>query len=224
MTDSLNELTDIYSSGDLLRLFYLCSYVTSDGCLSFGNGVLIGKKKLKSVLKENATCTKDFLKKSFKNNILIEVGNKIMVNQKYFYVGMMRNYKDRTINKDNKIKIYKSFIQNLYKEISTRNALKFSIIFKLIPYVHFKYNIICSNPETTYLDDVVPLSIKDIHKIFYQSNNCNRFGEFLLNSVCGEDNLFKVKDKVVTVNPKLYYKASNAVYLKDTLEEFNKVS
>lgn len=221
MSDSLDELKSIYNNGDLMRLFCLCSYLNSDGCLSFGNGVLIGKKKIKSILKENATCIKSFISKSFNNNILIEKGNKIYVNQKYFYVGMMRNYKEKTVNKDNKIKVYKEFIQNLYKELNPRSMLKFSIIFKLIPYVHFKYNIICSNPETTYIDDVIPLSINDIHKIFYRSNNLHRFEDFIVDSVCAEDHLFKIKDKTVLVNPKMYYRASNPIYLKETLKDFN---
>ena len=45
------------------------------------------------------------------------------------------------------------------------------MLIKLMPYVHFQYNIICKNPTCEFMEDIRPLTIKEIMvKIFDEKN------------------------------------------------------
>ena len=162
-------------------------------------------------------------------NILIENGlihidseQNININHDISFIGKIS--KDNS--KQDYIRIFKDTIIELYNKSTTREHKKLAVFIELLPYIHFKYNIICNNPSCDLIEDVEPLTAKDLSNILQEYNNKNSsmLKKQLLSIHIGntESMLYveRFNKKFFAVNPLIYYKGRHIEDLNFLVELF----
>lgn len=154
-----------------------------------------------------------------KNNLIsINENNQILINRNISKVGNIskNNKKDYT-------RIFNNCITELYNNSMPREHKKIFMIIKLLPYIHFQFNIVCKNPYCEIMEDIKPLSIKDIMNEFGMANQ-SVFKKKLL-SIKGKNNklimLFEDYDKqMIAINPSVYYRGTQKEALQYLINLF----
>ena len=157
---------------------------------------------------------------------LIHIKNDIVhINQKWFSKGKIKT-------KDNFIRMYRIFTQELYDNAkSTSEHKTFSYIFKMIPYVNRQTNILCHNQTEQNLDKIIPMKFNNFCEIVdYDKTHADRLRKKLSSlRVNGElviafyDNLdeFNQTGKYAVVNPHLFFGGEHDGIAKTIIELFN---
>lgn len=72
-------------------------------------------------------------------------------------------------------KIYRKTVRELYRHTDIRKHTQLGYVFQLLPYVNLEFNIVCIDPFQTQLQDVQPLSVKDLCDLIgYDSTQAKR--------------------------------------------------
>lgn len=156
-----------------------------------------------------------------KKLITINKDNSIKVNKKISFIGSVAKN-----NKQEYSRIFKNAIQDLYKNSKPREHKKLALFIELLPFIHYKYNIICSNPECDLMEDVKPLTLQQLSVISqtYAGKNITRFKNNLLNIMVNEQKaMMMVEDynkKFFIVNPGIYYKGNKIEDLRYLIDLF----
>lgn len=199
----------------IFRFIYLCTY------LRYGDNRLMRRVKqnkyelikvsdLMNLLKLGKTeynKTKKVLEES--NLIKVNKDYTVAIDNKISFIGK--------VNKNNKqeySRIFKESIQELYNNSTPREHKRLALFIELLPFIHYKYNIICKNPRCELMQDVEPFTIQELQKISGNGGkNITRFKNNLLNiMVGGQKAMMLVEDyekKFFIVNPKIYYKGND---------------
>lgn len=150
-------------------------------------------------------------KKELENNDLITTNNDktISINNKISFMGKVDKH-----NKQEYSRVFKEAIQELYNNSTSREHKRLALFIELLPFIHYKYNIICKNPRCELMEDIDPFTIQELKEISNTgSNNITRFKNQLLNIfVDKEKSMMIIEDydkKFLVVNPKIYYKGNN---------------
>ncbi|MRX54688.1 hypothetical protein GJU41_11960 [Bacillus idriensis] len=135
---NLHEVYDVLTTAQCGYLMLLQCYVGYD------DGILIDAKKqpmttadMMSVLqldKKRATFY-DFLSACINNDIIREIDGKYAVNSHYHFRGAFGN--------QFVVKSYTSKIKRVYREVK---AADIGLIYRMLPYVHYETNALCTNP------------------------------------------------------------------------------
>lgn len=164
--DEVMKLENAY----LFRFIYLSTYINYKGYVEFGNakGVnkLIKKNDIKEILNLKRTEAYNTIKYFEDNNLLTyDEDNYVKINPAISKRGKL-------INKENESKhtrIFDTYIQELYSQCSTKEHKALGLMLKLLPYIHFKTNIICSNPNEVSCEKIKPLKLMEILNIISAS-------------------------------------------------------
>ena len=188
------------SAANLTRLMYVATFVDN-------NGFIMRKDELKLRTKLNRARWSEFWNEMVENNILYEKDKNIYMNSKYIVKGKI------TTNK-NYIRLFCEYIRQLYDGCeNTADHKQLSYIFKIIPYINRRTNIICKNPVEQEEKDVTPMSLGDFCDILgYDRSNARRLAiELLKIRIDGELALgffvsdMRVETWMLVANPKLYF-------------------
>ncbi len=163
--ESINRHEEILTPSDLTRLIYIATYINYNGYLMTDNNKYIDKIILKDKMNLSSKAFNNLFNKLVELEILtMPQNNLIKMNEDYFKKGK--------ITEDDKIEKLNGgwtqsrlFIQNvryLYENTPSRQHKLLSIIFKLIPYMNFRWNIICSNPLEEELEKVNSFNLTEI--------------------------------------------------------------
>lgn len=175
---NIDNLTKILNDNDLVKFVYLSTYLKSNSYLMLDNNITyINKTSLRKLLKMNYQQYNKFWDKLIENE-LIKIGDdKIKINYKFFFKGYKNDYKEMYGTKlTNYTRIYTRATRELFETTTTRQHKRLSIIYKLLPYVNWKYNILCYNIQETNKEKLNVLTIKDILDILnYDKTNITRF-------------------------------------------------
>lgn len=169
--DNILQLENSY----LFRFIYLSTFTNYKGYIEFGlskrDGVLIKKKNIQEILKLKRTETYNTIKYFEENNMIYyDEEGFVMINTNISKRGKLNKAEDRL----NHSRIFDEHIRELYENSSSKEHKTIGIMLKLLPYVHFKTNIICSNPNEEDCSRIKPLKLNEILEIINASKTSIR--------------------------------------------------
>jgi hypothetical protein len=158
------------------------------------------------------------------DNKLIDIDSNenIHISNDVSFIGRVSKDKD----KQDYTRIFKETIKELYNQSTTREHKKLALFIELLPYIHFKYNIICNNPSCKLIEDVEPLTPKDISNVLQEYNNKNSHlikKQLLSIHIGNKESILYVErfnKKFFAVNPLIYYKGKRIEDLSFLIELF----
>lgn len=163
MSERLPSLTQ----SDMARLLFIATYTSysdrehSYGFLKHDNGHYISKKGLFELLKMSRNKFDEFYKKLNDNEILVESDGNLAISPVYFYRGDLAKVKTQTDDMQ-RTRVFRKTIRELYAEYNGRTIKQLGLIYAILPFVHFKYNIIAFNPDEQVGDYVKPMRLGDL--------------------------------------------------------------
>lgn len=195
----------------LTKLIYLSTY------LNYKNRLIIEKDKhmtradMQKILKVKERTFKTFWSAITKAKIL-----KIDTNDNCLYIdnSIFKRGKITLDEDENKIRLYKNSIRELYEKAKPSEHKFLSYLFQAIPYVNKNYNIISQNPLESDLSLVIPMQMTEYCKIInYDPDNVRRLKAQMKALTINDKNVFSFVDNgnglFCYVNPYVYYAGNN---------------
>jgi hypothetical protein len=152
---------------DLARLLFLATYTSyptrgdTYGYLRHDNGNYISKKGLFGLLKMSRSKFEEFYGKLTKNQIIDEVEDKLAVNPTYFYRGDFSKVKSIADDMQ-RTRVFRKTVRELYHEYNGRKIKQLGLIYAVLPFIHFKYNILSHNPGEQSSNHVKPMRLGEL--------------------------------------------------------------
>lgn len=205
-----------FKVSDIFRLLFLSSFVRDKNILMETERTALNKQSLKLKMRLSKSEFNRFYSFLTENNLLSERKGRLILNSNIAKFGEI---KDKP-KEDRYIKIYIENIRYLYSIANPRDHKRISMLYKLIPYLHTKYNIVCSNIYETERDSIKRLKIKELSAIFkYNELSFRRLIQYL-GTLNDKNNipLLKVIDDSIVINPKVMYGSYTAYNLDEWIE------
>ncbi len=189
-------------------------------CLTFGGKLFDSNKnevKKSSLKKIWDTTSKNSINDTY--NLLKECGyiyeteeGYIMINEDLVIKGAIENFEELR-KQDHSFTYTRVFIDNLremYLNTEPKQRKQLANLFKVLPYINFKYNVFCTNPTEIDKKELDLLDWADLAKLCgYDKSQVARFKKDLMNlkifgyDVIGEFN--RSSGMTIIVNPKVHY-------------------
>ena len=218
----------------IIRFIQLATYSTFGGKLFDSNRNRIKKSSLKTIWD---TSSKNSINETY--NLLIECGyiyeteeGYIMISDDLIVKGAIDDFKN--LKKDDKdltyTRLFSQNIQSLYEGTEPKARKQLANLFKILPYINFKYNVFCENPTETNESELKLLNWKDLALIcgYNDNRNFSKFKKDLWNlSIYNSDAIGEFKTKsgmAICVNPKIYYSGDNIDDVKNLYAMFKMTS
>ncbi len=160
-----------FNQSDLARLMFIGTYVAWEtGQLKHDNGVPINKKTLEQLVGMSRNKFGEFYKKALQSDIIREEGTDLYVNPGYFYRGRLQNVKEIT-KSFQYTRLFRKTVRDLYAMYNGRTIKQLALIYAVLPFVNFKYNIIAYNPDESNYDLIQPMELDKLATLLgYQSS------------------------------------------------------
>lgn len=188
------------SAANLTRLMYVATFCNKDNSI-------MNTTDLRQKMKLNRTRWSEFWNEMTSNDILYEQNGVVFINSKFVVNG-------KSNTDDNYTRLFCEYIRQLYENCDSISAHKqLSYIFKIIPFINRRTNIVCKNPIEQNEDMIQTMRLGDFCEVVgYNKSQARRLAKELLNiRVNGElavgffvSNLDE-KTWQIVVNPKLYF-------------------
>ena len=153
-------------------------------------------------------------------NLLLECGyiyetegGHIMLNDELVIKGAIDNFKDLKKD-DNDMTYTRVFIDNIkdmYYGTEPKQRKQLANLFKILPYINYKFNAFCTNPTETDETKLDLMTWTDLARIcgYEEKNHVTRFKKDLMNlKIHGHDVIGcfeRSSGMTIIVNPKVYY-------------------
>lgn len=116
-------------------------------------------------------------------------------------------------------RIFDNTIRKLYEQSKSTEHKKLGLFVRLIPYINFKYNIICYNPKEETEKYIKPMDMKQICDIVgYNNKNSARLKRELFSIKVDEKfvvgNFETGAGNAFVINPSVFYAGNNIEDLK----------
>ena len=210
-----------YESAMAFRFLYLSSFMDYDGKLKFGakfrdsHRAFMVEKDLQEVLKlseRETRNTKNFL---FELGVLKKDEDGILMIDETF---CKKGETTKAYNKES-TRIFDNTIRKLYEQSKSTEHKKLGLFVRLIPYINFKYNIICYNPKEETEKYIKPMDMKQICDIVgYNNKNSARLKRELFSIKVDEKfvvgNFETGAGNAFVINPSVFYAGNNIEDLK----------
>ena len=231
MIDNFTELQKILSDGDLAKFIMLGTYVKKDGYLKLDNNfTYITKSMLKDILHISRQAVNTFYNTLVEKNLIQEDDVGIKINLLCFYRGSATEYK-RLSNKTLKdfTRLFVNTTRKLYSRTSSRQMSYFVTIYKLINFTNYRHNVLCENVQEKDFNLIKPYTIEDILKLYgILSKDRKKYLTYMMSLEIDGNKLFmlegtsaEIKDFIVYVNPRLYYRWDTVDDLQDLVNRFD---
>ena len=104
--------------------------------------------------------------------------------------------------------------KEIYEQATSKEHKRLGILIKILPLVNYKWNLVCTNPEETDKDKIIPLSLKDLCRVVgYDENNSNKLKRELLKVEVSGNSVICIhtmkSGNIISINPKVYYKGNS---------------
>lgn len=137
----------------------------------------------------------------------------IMINESLIKKGDMENFKKlKKEDFDNTYtRLFSENIQDMYLNTDAKARKQLANLFRILPYINYKYNVFCENPTETDIDKIIPMTWTDLARLcgYEEKKHIAKFKKDLFKlkiynyNVIGE---FKTDSGYeILVNPKIYY-------------------
>ena len=212
----------------LTRVMVLATYITKHGYLGIDEKSPMTRALMGKALNMAAAELSGFLKELRENEMLQEREGLFFMSPAWFRRGAFSTSEMRTIrmNSQSISRVYRDAVRELYKKAYGRSSLyRLSYLFRVMPYVNRRYNVVCFNPEETDSDKIEPLSLGDVAELVGRGRtHAKEFRDAL------SDPLFEIPEKGTTqlcravcyvsgkgsvdtyglyINPRVYYAGNN---------------
>ncbi|MDU1540803.1 MAG: hypothetical protein E6902_14445 [Paeniclostridium sordellii] len=201
----------------IIRFIILCTYLSKDGYVRFESRK-IKKSRLIRIwkLKDSKESKKTYEKLKEINYIFEDEEGYIMINSDIVVNGKVEGFKQLKKCDENTTytRLFSKNIQDMYYNTSDRDRKQLAILFKLLPFVNFKYNVFCSNPQETDRKKLELCNWKDLARIcgYNESNSTRLKNELMKLRIydCLAIGMFTTIDgNAICINPKIYYGGSD---------------
>lgn len=211
------ELLPNIKDQSLVRLIYLSTICDYDG-------VLPPKSVIKKKLKLSDKYWSYFFKEMRSNNLILEdeETGALCLNKDFFIKGSLKEMS----NKRDCTRLFCNFIQDVYDACDNIKSInQISYLYKLIPFVNRRTNIVCYNPKEQDPEKVYPITLGEFcDMIGYSRKNARRLVSDLLSLKCNGQNLIgffvtnlnQTSWKII-VNPHIYYGGQNDKIYKEQI-------
>lgn len=131
------------------------------------------------------------------------------------------------LNKRDYIRMFKDTIRYLYDNATPRQHKQLGVFIDLLPFIHFKYNIVCKNPSCKLIEDIQPFTPSELSKQLdmYTGKNISSFKRKMLSTHIGDKEAMlyieRFNKKFFAVNPMIYYKGNKIDDINYLIELFN---
>lgn len=214
------------SQSDLARIMFIGTFAGwSTGELKHDNGVSINKNSLWELVGMSRSKFNAFYKSIVDCEIIAEQDGAIFMNPTYFFRGSMSEVKHMTEDLQY-TRLFRNTVRELYAMYNGRTIKQLAIIYSVLPFVNFNFNIIAFNPDEAHMDLIEPIPLDKLaimlgyadHRKFKKALNSIKYKD---QPVFGffETNGDRRKKKTV-VNPKVIY-AGNGKSLDGISALFN---
>lgn len=198
----------------IIRLIVLATFQTYKGYLSYSNGQEIKKSSLKDIWD---TSSKNSINETY--NLLKECGyiyeaedGCLMINEDIVVKGTIKNFEELRADDKNYTytRLFVDNVRNMYYGTESKQRKQLANLFKILPYINFKYNIFCSNPTETDKTKLELLDWTDLARICgYNIDNASRLKKDLMKlKIYGHDVIGQFETgsgRTIKINPKVYY-------------------
>ena len=211
------ELLPNIKDQSLVRLIYLSTICDYDG-------ILPPKSVIKKKLKLSDKYWSYFFKEMRSNNLILEdeETGALCLNKDFFIKGSLKEMSD----KRDCTRLFCNFIQDVYDACDNIKSInQISYLYKLIPFVNRRTNIVCYNPKEQDPEKVYPITLGEFcDMIGYSRKNARRLVSDLLSLKCNVQNLIgffvtnlnQTSWKII-VNPHIYYGGQNDKIYKEQI-------
>ena len=211
------ELLPNIKDQSLVRLIYLSTICDYDG-------ILPPKSVIKKKLKLSDKYWSYFFKEMRSNNLILEdeETGALCLNKDFFIKGSLKEMSD----KRDCTRLFCNFIQDVYDACDNIKSInQISYLYKLIPFVNRRTNIVCYNPKEQDPEKVYPITLGEFcDMIGYSRKNARRLVSDLLSLKCNGQNLIgffvtnlnQISWKII-VNPHIYYGGQNDKIYKEQI-------
>jgi len=201
------------SQSDLARLMFIGTYTGwADGMLQYDNGVPLNRQALEKLVGMSRSKFSEFYSRLVECDIVSQDENgHLFMNPTVFYRGEMKKH-EYDISDLAYTRLFRNTARELYEAYNGRTIKQLAVLYAVLPFINFNYNIVCYNPTESVKERIDPIPItklaallgykrtedlvKIIDKIKYDGSKV--FGYF------GTD--FKSKGKAgLIVNPRAVY-------------------
>lgn len=197
------------------RFIYICTFLTfEDNRLKIklnNKFELMNEEQLKKYLNLSEREYYKTKKELIDYNLIKFNENNIEVNNKISIVGTINNK-----TKKEYTRIFKNSIYELYNRSLAREHKRLGLFIDLLPYVHYKFNIICKNPSCELMQDIEVITLKELAGILKYKNSSELKTQLLNIFVAEEKTMLLVEDfnkRFFIVNPRIYFKGSRTEQL-----------
>lgn len=201
------------SCASITRLFYLSTFIEYNGDrLTLDDGyTFMGKRQVKQKLNLPDKSFTNFWNEMTEKNILSVNNEKhVVVNTMLFRKGNI----DKRCNRDF-TRIYCNCVRYIYENsTNVKDHAKLAYIFKIIPYVNRKTNIVCYNPEELDNKKIKPMTIGNFCDVIgYDRTHSARLFKSLAKFMVRGKHLFcyvsvdnfTLAGMFIIMNPEIYY-------------------
>ena len=202
----------------IVRFIVLATFQTWHGNL-YSNKNEVKKSSLKRIWD---TTSRNSINETY--NLLLECEyiyeteeGLIMINEDIITKGTMKEKLNELKKQDKSytcIRLFANNIKAMYYGTESKQRKLLANLFKILPYINYKYNVFCSNPTETDEMKLELLSWGDLAELCgYDRTNVTRFKKDLWNlkiySYCVIGEFHCEAGMAICVNPKVYYGGDN---------------
>jgi hypothetical protein len=143
-------------------------------------------------------------------------GGYLMINKDMVIKGAMDHIKDLQ-KEDSSYTFTRLFVDNIeamYYGTESRQRRQLANLFKILPYVNYKYNVFCSNPTEEDEEKIEPLNWKQLAELCGcdKSNSARLKKDLMSLNVNGQKVIGTFETGAglsIVVNPRIYYSSNN---------------
>ena len=202
-------------------LIMLSSFLDYDNVLRKGNNQLMYRSDLPKILDTSKSTVSKFTNALQNENILIVNDDGTMrINPERIYRGKVKKPTGRA--SFNTTRIYINACRELYYSCDKKNRSKLSYVYRLLPWIDFKHNVLCWNPDEENEEELKLMSLGDYADVI-------GYGRDHAKSLCRDLFSFKLYGKPVIlivysgdfkrasvlINPSLAYAGHDVGIMRD---------